>query len=177
MPLLTLAALWVIASAPHDAVAERREVRRTRAAFFVAGGGMILGREALPGFGLVCEAGLVFADRLSASARFSVSFAGAFDLGVTLGADYAISDSLAVGLGVAVKMLAASFVATTLMTPARLSWTPGGRKATDIARSGFVLGLELATGTVVSSTVRRSVQLEVPLLVFTGHVTVGYAVW
>lgn len=174
--------LLTLAQGPAtQSISDTRELRRTRAGLSALGGGLFLSGEGVPGFGLMGEVGLVFVDRVSASARFSLmTNVGAWDFGIAVGGDYAMTANVGVGIGSAVRVLAGmdSPLVVLVMAPIRLSYSPFARKEKDVERAGLLFGVELAGGTAVISTRgRMGPGVPVPSPVFSGQLSVGYAWW
>ena len=160
-----------------------RALPRTRAAIAAVGGvvmPLVQAGAAMPGFGLQAEVGTVLEDRLSIVARLTgFTNIGAWDLGGAAALDYALSERLALGAGVGAKLFFGleSGSLVSVMVPVRITFAPWARKPDQVARSGLLLGLEVAGGVAVFATRGRRVTFAVPAPALSALLSIGYALW
>jgi hypothetical protein len=161
----------------------RRESARLRLGFGGMGAG---GRGAdtnvlVPG--VMAEVGVVIGDRLSTSLRLCFGTVVTMWLaGVAVGVDYAITDQLTLGAGLGATLLGTLSIGLNLGIPLRLTFAPFVRPVAQVARTGLLLGVEVAPAYSFRAYAPRSfdcVQSGCPVspVGLTGQLTIGCAWW
>ncbi|MDP1827346.1 MAG: hypothetical protein Q8L48_28990 [Archangium sp.] len=182
LSLMVAVALGQAVGEPSS-IEDRRAAVRPRFAISAIGGALLFPPgAAVPGFGLMADAGALFNDHFSVGARLS-AFTNivTFDLGVAAALDYALAEHWALGTGVAYKAFGGAdsgSLTTALMVPIRVGFGPAIRSAHELFRRGLLIGLEFAGGVVVVDSSGRTFGARTAgTPAFSALLTVGYAQW
>jgi hypothetical protein len=161
----------------------QRAVLRIKAAVELGGGVHLVDGTTLGGAALQGEVGVMFEDRLSISARlalFGNPFFALIEPGLGLSLDYTLGDRWFVGGGLMLRYVPLFDVGSPVIVsvPVRASFAFSGRKANEVARRGWIMGLEVAGGVVIIRVGGRGGTTPVmatPSL--SAVLNVGYAWW
>lgn len=166
---------------------EAREAPRVRAGIHFAVAGAFSGFAPGLGPGFSADLGATIGDRYSLVARLTIGTIVVVSVATLgLGFDFALTERLSLGVGVAIGLVGGLFVGNgdlpfslTVFAPLRFAFAPFARAEDHLSRKGLLLfvevgpgyGLAMSGGFFIGPRVRPS-----PLSV-EAAIGVGYAVW